>query len=171
MNRKIIIPFLILLFLIALVLVYLNSSNYNKSAYYESSKTDRTVENFRIYIPSSNSLLTKEIHLQKEDSELKTLEKILESFIAELSSPFRETKILGIYRDKENIIYLDLSINFASSQSLREEYFLIKALYKTLKENFSWIRDLKILIDSKEVETISGHISIDSYIKEILEES
>jgi len=53
---------------------------------------------------------------------------------------------------------------------MREEYFILKSLYRTLKENFVWINDIKILIDGKEVETLSGHISLQSSFKEIMEE-
>ncbi|MEN2994270.1 MAG: GerMN domain-containing protein [Thermodesulfovibrio sp.] len=170
MNKKVIIIFSILIFAIAGFIIYFHFSKSNKVTHYEKPKHDKLLENFRIYIPSSNALMTKEVYLQKDESEIRNIEKILENFFAELSSPFKDTKILGVYRDKENIVYIDLSKSFTSPQSMREEYLLIKALYKTLKENFTWIKDVKILIESKEVDTISGHISNESYLKEILEE-
>ncbi|MCS7163638.1 MAG: GerMN domain-containing protein [Thermodesulfovibrio sp.] len=170
MNKKVIIVFSILIVVIAGFIIYFHFLKSNKLTYYEKPKHDKVLENFKIYIPSSNALMTKEVYLKRDESETKNIEKILENFIAELSSPFKDTKILGVYRDKENIVYIDLSKSFTSPQSMREEYLLIKALYKTLKENFTWIKDVKILIESKEVDTISGHISNESYLKEILEE-
>jgi hypothetical protein len=38
----------------------------------------------------------------------------------------------------------------------------LKSIYLTLKTNFSWISDVKILISSSEKETLAGHILIDS---------
>lgn len=171
MNKKLIIGSFIFIAIIAGIIIYFSFLKYDKKAFSEKFKTEEAIETFKIYIPSSTSLLTKEIYLQKDELELKNLEKILEIFLVELLSPLKETKILGIYRDKENIIYIDLSKNFAAPQSMREEYFVIKSLYKTLKENFTWIKDVKILIESKEVETLSGHISIESSLKEVIEES
>ncbi len=170
MNKKFVIV-LILIVVITGIIIYFSFLRYNEKAYSEKPKTEKAIENFKIYIPSSTSLLTKEVYLQKDEIELKNLEKILEIFLLELPSPLNETKILGIYRDKENVIYIDLSKNFATHQSMREEYFVIKSLYKTLKENFAWIKDIKILIESKEIETLSGHISIESSLKELMEES
>lgn len=171
MNKKFIIGLgLLVLVISAAVIVYFSLFKNNKKTS-EVVKTEQTMESFKIYLPSSNSLVLKEIYLQKESSELKNVEKILESFLSELPSPLKETRILGVYRDRENIVYLDLSKNFSTPQSMREEYLMLKSLYKTLKENFPWIKDVRILIENKEIETLSGHVSIESSLKEALEEN
>lgn len=170
MNKKFVIVLILAIVTIGIT-VYLFFLKYNEKTYSEKFPNEKAVENFKIYIPSSTSLLTKEVYLQRDEIELKNIEKILEFFLLELPSPLNETKILGIYRDKENVIYVDLSKNFVIPQSMREEYLLIKALYKTFKENFAWIKDIKILIESKEIETLSGHISIESSLKELMEGS
>ncbi len=168
MNKKFITTLAILLIAISATIAYFTLFKHKEKT---SGKiqTEQTMVNFKIYLPSSNSIVVKEIYLQKENSELKNIEKILEIFLSEL--PLKETKILGIYRDRENVVYIDLSKNFAIPQSMREEYFMLKSLYKTLKENFPLIKDIKILIESKEIETISGHISIASSLKEAVEEN
>jgi len=171
MNKKFIIGLgLLVLVISAAVIVYFSLFKNNKKTS-EVVKTEQTMESFKIYLPSSNSLVLKEIYLQKESSELKNVEKILESFLSELPSPLKETRILGVYRDRENTVYLDLSKNFSTPQSMREEYLMLKSLYKTLKENFPWIKDVRILIENKEIETLSGHVSIESSLKEALEEN
>ncbi|ODA43647.1 hypothetical protein THER_1617 [Thermodesulfovibrio sp. N1] len=113
-------------------------------------------------------MITKEIYVKKENGELKKLEKVLEFFFNELPQPMNETKIHSIFRDKENKIYLNLSSNFATSRDAKNEFYLIKGLYSTIKTNFNWITDVKILISNEEKETLSGHIPIES-LKESME--
>ncbi|MGB9822621.1 GerMN domain-containing protein [Thermodesulfovibrio sp.] len=168
MNKKLITILALILVAILTTIVYFTLFKHEKKTF-EKFQTEQAMVNFKIYLPSSNSIVIKEIYLEKESSELKNIERILEIFLSEL--PSKETKILGIYRDKENVVYIDLSKNFAIPQSMLEEYFLLKSLYKTLKENFPWIKDIKILIESREIETISGHISIASSLKEAVEEN
>lgn len=170
MNKKIILALSLSLVAISAMVVYLLLLKKDEKPS-EMLKTEQTIASFKIYLPSSNSLFVKEIYLKEESSDLKNMEKILESFLMELPSPLKEARVLGIYRDKENTVYIDLSKNFVTPQSMREEYFLLVSLYKTLKENFTWIQDIKILIESKETETLSGHISIESSLKEALEEN
>lgn len=169
MNRRLVTILIVLIAIIAVTVIYF--SFFKPSQPLEKFEQEPAGKSFKIYVPSFNSLVTKEIFLQKDPSELKNVEKVLENFLTELSSPLKETRILGIYRDRENTVYIDLSKNFTAPKTLREEYFTLVALYRTLKENFSWIKDVKILIDSREVETLSGHISIESSLKEALEES
>ncbi|WP_353684186.1 GerMN domain-containing protein [Thermodesulfovibrio sp. 3907-1M] len=168
MNKRLITISVLILVAIATTVIYFTLFKHDGKTS-EKSQTEQTMVNFKIYLPSSNSTVVKEIYLQKESSELKNIERILESFLSEL--PLKETKILGIYRDMENVVYIDLSKDFAIPQSMLQEYLMLKSLYKTLKENFPWIKDIKILIESKEVETVSGHISIASSLKEAVEEN
>ncbi|MCS7203497.1 MAG: GerMN domain-containing protein [Thermodesulfovibrio sp.] len=133
----------------------------------EKKEVKEETTKYIIYLPSSE---IKEINLKRESFELRRVEEVIESFISELPNPFRETQILGVYRDKENVIYVSLSSSFASSQSAKEEYLLLKSFYLTLKENFTWIKDVKILIDDKEVETLSGHIIVYKSLSSSLED-
>ncbi|MEN2985546.1 MAG: GerMN domain-containing protein [Thermodesulfovibrionaceae bacterium] len=133
----------------------------------EKKEVKEETTKYIIYLPSSE---IKEINLKRESFELRRVEEVIESFISELPTPFRETQILGVYRDKENVIYVSLSSSFASSQSAKEEYLLLKSFYLTLKENFTWIKDVKILIDDKEVETLSGHIIVYKSLSSSLED-
>ncbi|HOA83281.1 MAG TPA: GerMN domain-containing protein [Thermodesulfovibrio thiophilus] len=171
MNKKLILTISIILITITIsIIVYFSFQKPDKPRFIEPNKAEQTTESFKIYIPSSNSLISKEIYFKEDEAQLKNIEKILEFFLIELPAPFKESKVFGLYRDKENTIYIDFSKKFASPQSMREEYFILKSLYRTLKENFVWINDIKILIDGKEVETLSGHISLQSSFKEIMEE-
>lgn len=171
MNKKqVVIVSGILIIMVAAFAVYFFFLKSDKKTYNEAIKVKKSLENFKIYTPSSNVLVVKEVYMQKEISDTKNIEKVLESFLNELPSPLKETRVLGIYRDKDNEIYIDLSKNFASPQSVQEEYLLLKAVYKTLKENFPWMSDIKILIEGKDIESLSGHFSIELSLKEVMEE-
>lgn len=141
----------------------------------ENKKTQKSPEiptdKVSIYIPTREfTLVKKDITIKKEENELKKLELTLSLFIEELPMPLKETKINEVYRDRENFVYLDLSHHFSAPSDAKEEFYLLKALYITLKTNFNWIRDLKILINGEEVETLSGHVSAET-LKELLEGS
>ena len=127
-----------------------------------TNQEEQSIEIFKLILPLNNSLITKEIYLKKEDGELKKLEKVLENFFNELPQPMKETKIHSLFRDKENKIYLNLSSNFATPMDAKNEFYLIKSLYSTIKTNFNWITDVTILISNEEKETLSGHIPIES---------
>ncbi|MCX8033994.1 MAG: GerMN domain-containing protein [Thermodesulfovibrio sp.] len=167
MKKKIIIILILILLVVTMTIVFFI---FNEEKDQKVSKKEAELENFKLLIYQNNEIVKKEIYLTKESNELKKIEKVLESFINELSSPLDKTKILGIYRDKKNKIYLDLSSNFSISMDAKEEFYLLKSLYLTLKNNFIWISDVKILISSSEKETLAGHILIDS-LKESVEEN
>lgn len=166
MNKKFILAGFVILIIITAAGIYFYLQKNNKEVYFYQPEKEH-LKNFKIYFPSSNGLITKEIYLKSESTDLKNIERLIENFLAELPLPLKETKILGVYRDKENTVYVDFSKDFASPQDARGEYFMVKAFYKTLSENFEWIKDIKILIESKEIETLAGHISSEiSLIKE-----
>lgn len=126
------------------------------------------LEKFQLFLYQNSEIIKKEVYLSKEVNELKKIEKVLENFINDLGSPSNKIKLIGLFKDKENKIYLDFSSNFSLSMDAKEEFYLLKSLYLTMKTNFIWISDVKILISSSEKETLAGHILIDS-LKESLE--
>ncbi|GAB6182421.1 GerMN domain-containing protein [Thermodesulfovibrio hydrogeniphilus] len=146
------------------VLFYFNKGKNDNDA---KSQTNEKLPAFKIYLPNSK---LEHVFLEMEKNEMLLIEKILEIYIRQLPSPLNTTRILGLYRDKENTIYLDLSRNFINQSDASEEFDLLKSIYMTLKENFSWIQDVKILIEGKEVETLSGHFSIEKSLKNALED-
>jgi hypothetical protein len=169
-KKKIIVIILIASVLLALCVFYFYFKE-NNSTFNKETKNEQQLENFEVFLPSSKELITKQIYAKKEIQELKKIETITESFLRELPPPLKETKILGIYRDKENIVYIDLSSDFCAPMDALQEYLLLKAFYKTLKNNFPWINDIKILINNKEIETLSGHFLIENSLKEYGEEN
>lgn len=151
------------------VIVFLNLNKKTKEANLKSDYQE-SLQSFKIFLPEVKSIKEKEIYLKKDGYDLQILEKILENYIKELSPPIGETKILGIYRDRENLLYLDFSKNFILQTDANDEYIFLTSFYKTIKNNFPWIKDIKILIEGKQIETVGGHISIAISLKEALEE-
>ncbi len=44
------------------------------------------------------------------------------------------------------------------SGEARYEYYLLKSIYQTLVTNVSEVRDVKILIEGREIDSIGGHM-------------
>lgn len=167
MKRKIIISIiLILLATVTIISLFI----IKKESKQITTQKEVELEKFQLFLYQNSEIIKKEVYLSKEINELKKIEKVLENFINDLGNPSNKTKLIGLFKDKENKIYLDFSSNFSVPMDAKEEFYLLKSLYLTLKTNFIWISDVKILISSSERETLSGHILINSF-KESLEEN
>ncbi|MCX7988897.1 MAG: GerMN domain-containing protein [Thermodesulfovibrio sp.] len=166
-KKKIIIILILMVIALTTFIIFIISKEEKNQ---KVSKKEPELENFKVFLYQNNDIIKKEIYLSKENNELRKIERVLENFISNLRSPLDKTKIIGIYRDKTNKVYLDLSSNFSVPMDAKEEFYLLKSLYLTLKTNFIWISDVKILLSSSEKETLAGHILIDS-LKESVEES
>lgn len=168
MNKKIIITSVILI--LATTITIVSFYVFKKEENHNATQKQVELEIFQLFLYQNNEIIKKEIYLTRESNELKKIERVLEIFISELHSTFDKTKIVGIYRDKLNRLYLDFSSNVSIPMDAKEEFYLLKSLYLTLKTNFPWISDVKILVSSSEKETLSGHILINS-LRESLEEN
>ncbi len=167
MKRKIIISVILILIATVTISYFFILKKENKEL-----KTQKEVEleKFQLFLYQNSEIIKKEVYLSKEVNELKKIEKVLENFINDLGNSSNKTKLIGLFKDKENKIYLDFSSNFSVPMDAKEEFYLLKSLFLTLKINFIWISDVKILISSSERETLSGHILINS-LNESLEEN
>jgi spore germination protein GerM len=69
-------------------------------------------------------------------------------------------KILGLYRDAMQILYIDLSDELRRNfhADALSEYLLLKGLYETVVSNIPDIQDVKVLVEGKEIETLGGHV-------------
>ncbi len=74
----------------------------------------------------------------------------------------RNVRLLGIYRDPNQILYLDLSDELRRNfqGDAMSEYLLIRGLYESLVSNVADIRDVKILIEGKEPDSLGGHMHL-----------
>lgn len=69
-------------------------------------------------------------------------------------------KILGLYRDAMQILYIDLSDELRRNfhADALSEYLMLQGLYETVVSNIPDIRDVKVLVEGKEIETLGGHV-------------
>jgi spore germination protein GerM len=71
----------------------------------------------------------------------------------------KNVKLLGLYKDEAQMLYIDLSDearrNFQGDAL--SEYLLLKGIYESLVSNVQDFQDVKILVEGKEVETLGGH--------------
>lgn len=71
-------------------------------------------------------------------------------------------ELMGIYLGQDRVLYMDFSsamtLNFKGDAVA--EFLLLRALYKTLKENAYGVRGYRVLVDGREVDTIGGHVFI-----------
>lgn len=79
------------------------------------------------------------------------------------------TKIRNLFFSKDGIIYIDFNREFSRNfqGDALDEYMLLKSIYDTMISNLD-ITDVMILADGKEIESVGGHLIINSTLKEIL---
>jgi spore germination protein GerM len=129
----------------------------------------------RIYYPVGNQLHIEERILQRKNTQLKTAQAIVEEFlkgpiIDEKSHIPKGARVVGMYRDADRILYVELSEEFRRNfqGDALAEYLLIKGLYETLMSNVDDIEDVKVLIEGEEVETLGGHFYLSYPLKSIV---
>ena len=183
MNNKFIWSFLVILFFLAGA----------AGSYFFSAKVDRSekpaatlpVQNMpigsedffsvRIYYPSDNRIEMFEKRLPRRTKPAAVAEAVIEEFFKgapDKRSPsmLHDVKLLGLYRDSSQILYIDLSDEFRRNfqGDALSEYLLLKGLYESLISNLKDYQDFKILIEGKEIETLGGHIYLKYPLKSIV---
>lgn len=71
-----------------------------------------------------------------------------------------DTKLLGTYFGSDGVLFIDLSDAFRRNfqGDALTEYLLLRGLYESLLSNVSGIKDVRLLIEGNEIETIGGHM-------------
>ena len=87
-----------------------------------------------------------------------------------MSSIPGDSRLLGVYKDTDQILYVDLSDEFRRNfqGDVYTEFFLLKGLYESLISNVPDIQDVKVLIEGKEIETLGGHLYLLYPLKDIV---
>lgn len=139
-----------------------------------SLSTDDLVT-LRIYYPSDDRLQMEERKVQRKTSQTGRAEAVVGEFLkgpvnARVSGIPRDTKLLGIYRGDDSVLYVDLSDEFRRNfeGDVVAEFLLLKGLYESLISNVQDIADVKILIEGRETESLGGHIYLIYPLKEIV---
>lgn len=143
---------------------------------------DKVVENPKSF--NDDSFLTAQIHIfDKEKINTKELkiainpvtvimiESAINEILKNLPEDLKGIQLINVLKDKDNVLYLDFNgdLRHKTRFDVNEEYLFLKTLYQTIFVNFKAITNVRILIEGKEIETISGHIDISKGIKGSLE--
>jgi spore germination protein GerM len=119
----------------------------------------------RIYYPADNRLQFEERKLPRRTAQLAIAEAAVEEFLkgpshAVMSNIPKDTRLLGLYKDADNILYVDLSDEFRRNfqGDAVTEFLLLKGLYESLISNIHDVQDIKVLIEGNEIETLGGHL-------------
>ena len=118
----------------------------------------------RIYQPHNNRLDMLEKKFPRRISNTALAEAVIEEYfkqpVAEgVSSIPQNVKLLGLYKDDLQTLYIDLSdeVRRNFQGDALAEYLLLKGLYESLVSNIQDFQDVRILVEGKEVETLGGH--------------
>ena len=129
----------------------------------------------RMYYPVNDRLLLEERKLPRRTAQLAIAEAAVEEYLkgpsGGLISPIpSDSRLLGIYKDTDQILYVDLSDEFRRNfqGDVYAEFFLLKGLYESLISNVPDIQDVKVLIEGKEIETLGGHLFLFFPLKDIV---
>lgn len=129
----------------------------------------------KIYYPVGNRLQIEERRLLRRTAQIAIAEAIVEEFLKgpvdmKISDMPKDTRLLGIYRDENRILYIDLSDEFRRNfqGDALMEFLLLKGLYESLSSNLGEIEDVKVLIEGREVETLGGHLCLSYPLKDMV---
>jgi hypothetical protein len=113
-----------------------------------------------IFYPGEAGLVKEEKTLAGGSLPVKLAESVLQEYFKGLKNGLNKTLVRGVYEDRNKILYVDLSDEFRRNFSgeARYEYYLLKSFYQTLVTNVSEVRDVKILIEGREIDSIGGHM-------------
>jgi hypothetical protein len=113
-----------------------------------------------IFYPGDGGLVKEEKNLAGSSLPVKLAESVLQEYFKGLNNDLKNTVVRGVYEDRNKILYVDLSDEFRRNFSgeARYEYYLLKSIYQTLVTNVSEVRDVKILIEGREIDSIGGHM-------------
>jgi len=74
----------------------------------------------------------------------------------------KDLRLRGVYLDAAGTAYVDLAPpeQRELQASVREELIAIYAMVNTLSQNFEEIKQVRFLVDGKEVQTLAGHVEL-----------
>jgi spore germination protein GerM len=180
-KRKLLIILLGLLFIGSLVGGYLYFSKISpREMPYPEERAETLLHtediiSLKIYYPVGNRLQIEEKRVQGRTTQKATAQSVIEEFLkgpvgSQVSEIPKDAKLLGIYRDADRILYVDLSEEFRSNfqGDALSEYLILKGIYDSLTSNLDEVEDVKILIGGREIETLGGHFYLSYPLKDIV---
>lgn len=122
------------------------------------AQPERDMVSIKIFYPSDNDIYAEEKIIK--GSPLPVV--LAENIISEYLKGFRletEAKLINVYRDRNNVIYIDISDGFRRgfSGDAKQEYALLRSIFETICRNVPDTEDVRLLIEGREIESIGGH--------------
>ncbi len=120
------------------------------------------LQQVKLFRPTDQGIVMTETNIPNEPLAVRLAEAIVAEFLKQLPSDSEAPKLLGLYRDRNNVLYVDISgaLRVAVAGNALKEHDLLKALVLSLTANISAVHDVRLLIDGKETGTLAGHVSI-----------
>ncbi len=182
MNRNWLWALIVLFFLITAAGSYYFMHNFTgtekqpQSSPAQAQDTELTdFSALRIYQPRDSRIVMTEKKIPKRISNTGIAEAVVEEFFkrtgaGEISPVPQNVKFLGLYKDEENILYIDLSdeVRRNFQGDAMSEYLFLKGLYESLASNVQDFQDIKILVEGHEIETLGGHFYLKYPLKNML---
>jgi len=119
----------------------------------------------RVYYPVEDRLQMEERKVQRKIAQMAVAEAVIGEFLkgpadARVTVIPKDTKILGLYKGEDGILYIDLSDEFRRnfSSDAVAEFLLLKGLFESLISNVQDIIDVKVLVEGREMESLGGHL-------------
>jgi hypothetical protein len=124
----------------------------------------------KIYRPSADDITVEEKSVKGSPLAVRMAETVLQEYLKGLNEEGRNTKLLGVYRDRNNILYIDFPESFRLSFNgdIKQEYNILKSLFDTLVAAVAGTEDVRMLVEGKEVESVGGHFTTQSSLKEAI---
>jgi len=115
----------------------------------------------KIFLPSVEGITVEERTIQNKPIPVEMAEAIAYEYLKGLNDEIKDVRLIGVYRDKMGIIYLDVSDEFRKNFSgdIKHEYAVLKSMYETFTVNIPGTDDVRLLVDGKEIESLGGHFN------------
>lgn len=116
----------------------------------------------KIFYPSEDGVTSEDRTVSNKPLPVAMADVVVAEYLKGLKEGLKDAKLLGVYRDRNNVLYIDLSEEFRRNFSgdARQEYHLLKSLFDTVVTNVAGTEDVRLLIEGREIEGIGGHFSI-----------
>jgi len=127
-----------------------------------------------LYLPEEGRLGAAVVAVKREpDVQLQAREAaaaVLAGDRGGKAAVLKELKLRALYLDAAGTAYLDLSPVAAGQKDIRasvqEELLAVYALVNTVAQNVPEVRQVRVLFDGREAQTLAGHIDLSrSFVK------
>lgn len=119
-----------------------------------------------LYYPHEGLLTTESTTVQRKPDTQSLARAALEALFADqrvaLEPVLRDIRLRALYLDDSGTAYIDLTPGApkAVRASAWEELLAIYAMVNTLLQNLEGIKQVEVLIDGREAQTLAGHMDL-----------